>query len=185
MALIGMGGSALHWIWWLPSKLPILNVMMVIMLEMNLNICARFNILHQLIHTYEYIKLATHVSGLTDEHYLGYLMHGLQPMIKARLRTLAPSSVSEAMDMACCVEEKLHLSSAPHMDHRFPCKPFGATIISSHHVSSSVSCAFRRWSSFFDWWGVPLYCWFLSLSVRRCWCNTGHFLATNLGWWTN
>lgn len=62
-------------------------------------------------------------------------MHGLQPMIKARLRTLAPSSLFEAMDMARCVEEELRLSSTPRMDHRFPSQPSGQRTFSAPRTS--------------------------------------------------
>lgn len=66
----------------------------------------------------EFIEVVTHVPDLSNAHYMGYFMHGLQPKIRARLRTLAPPTLTEAMDMARCVEEEISVTASGRTDYK-------------------------------------------------------------------
>lgn len=99
MALIGMKGSALRWIRWLRQKSLDMNWESLVS-ELNKRYDGRhagneFERLCSVSHTTsidnyidEFIVMVTHVPTLTNDHYLGSFMRGLQPRIRACFHTL-------------------------------------------------------------------------------------------------
>ncbi|CAH9145977.1 unnamed protein product [Cuscuta epithymum] len=121
-AVVSMEGGALYWVTWLKARKPGMTWE-----EFKQALIARFDSrfqgnrferlsgIKQLGTMEEYndlfVQLASQVPGLTDDHYLGYYMSGLNEAIRSSLRLFRPHNLETAMELARDVEHNLSIQS--------------------------------------------------------------------------
>ncbi|CAH9118783.1 unnamed protein product [Cuscuta epithymum] len=121
-AMVAMEGGALYWATWLKSrKLSMgwedFKQALVTRFDSRYkgNKFERLSGAKQTGSVQEYnvlfVQLASQVSGLSDDHYLGYYMSGLKEAIRSELRLLRPESLETAMELAGDVEHNLAIQN--------------------------------------------------------------------------
>ncbi|CAH1440803.1 unnamed protein product [Lactuca virosa] len=116
-AVVAFKGDAIRWFQWENKKSPMIQWEdMKLKLLKHFGITGHGSLFEKFLelkqegtvadYRRKFVNLAAPLEGISEEVFLSQFMNGLQPMIKDEVRLFSPTNVSDAMDIACRIEEK-------------------------------------------------------------------------------